>query len=300
MPSLQGLRHRKKSVQSTKKITSAMKMIAAAKLRKAQERAQTARPYANMMAKMLMDLMSHKDDFKRDMPRLLRGKPEGKIHLFIVFSSNRGLCGGFNSSLVRTARELIDAAIQDGKTVKIICYGHKAREQLRRQYGSMILETISALGQPRFYDASQLCERLVKMFDEGAFDVCSILYNKFISALSHEVTERRLIPFTPLEIDSEDREKELSEGSPFVSLYEYEPSKEKVLEELVPKNLSIQIYRAMLESNASEHGARMTAMDGATRNAEEMIEDLDLKYNRTRQAYITSELIEIISGAEAL
>lgn len=293
MANLKELRVRKKSVVATKKITSAMKMISAAKLRRAQELAQASRPYADLMARMMADLISKQED-PSTAPPLLIGNGKSKVHLFVVATANRGLCGSFNSSIVRLAKKKIAEALQDGVTVKILCIGKKGREQLKRDYAALILETINAYDKPRYADAADISRRVKEMFETGEFDLCTIFYNKFVSALTQKVTEQRLIPFSPLP-----EEQEPSKAS-IASSYEYEPSKNQVLTNLLPKNLSVQIYRALLENAASEQGARMAAMDGATRNAEEMIHALELKYNRTRQAIITKELIEIISGAEAL
>lgn len=296
MANLKELRSRKKSVMATKKITSAMKMISAAKLRRAQDLAQAGRPYADLMAQMMTDIISKQEDLS-SAPLLLRGNETSRTCLFIIATANRGLCGSFNASIVRLAKKRIAEALQEGRTVKILCIGKKGREQFKRDYEPLIIDVVNAYDKPRYADAADISCRLIEMFGAGEFDVCTIFYNKFLSALTQEVTEHRLIPFSPLP----------GEGNPeatskvrIVSSYEYEPSKEQVLNNLLPKNLSVQIYRALLENAASEQGARMAAMDGATRNAEEMIHSLELRYNRSRQALITKELIEIISGAEAL
>ena len=303
MPSLKALRGRIKSVQSTKKITSAMKMIAAAKLRKAQDQAQSARPYAIYMAQILADLSAtHKDS--KNAPPLLMGNGQDQRHLIVVITSNRGLCGGFNSAIVRRAKALANQLKNEGKNFQFYCVGRKAYDQLRREYEGQIVSKKGAFSTPGYGDALTLTTDLIKRFDKGEFDVCTVVYNRFISALYHEVTAHRLIPFTQLEDDyklfkfegpaNSNAEKGLR------SIYEYEPDEEEVLKALLPKNITIQMFRALLENTASEHGARMTAMDGATRNANDMIKNLTLTFNRTRQAYITRELIEIISGAEAL
>jgi F-type H+-transporting ATPase subunit gamma len=299
MPSLKELRNRKKSVQATRKITAAMKMIAAAKLKKAQEQAQAARPYARLMAKMLDDVMNQGDQIKDPLP-LLHGTGKTDVHLIVVVTSDRGLCAGFNTTIVKRARKLFAMEHAKGRRVKILCVGRKGYEQLRRDYESAILDTTKAVTTPRFKDAARLSARIVDLLQKQEFDICTIIYNKFISALSHEVTVHRLIPFTALETDQIQTSniRQVTPGES--SIYEYEPSKEQVLADLLPRNLSVQIYRAFLETAASEHGARMTAMDSATRNAEDMMKGLELRYNRTRQAQITRELIEIISGAEAL
>ncbi len=297
MPSLKELRNRKRSVQATRKITSAMKMIAAAKLRRAQEQAQAGRPYADMIEGMIQDL-SAKQVTTVGAPHLLVGNGKTDVHLIVVATSNRGLCGSFNSSIVRYARRLILEEQGQGREVKIICLGRRGRDQLRREFGHAIVETFDALDKPRFKDAARLSEKLQELFTSDQFDQCTVVYNRFLSALNQEVTAHRLIPFTPL--PRIDQSQAAAAPTGLQALYEYEPNEHTVLAQLLPRNLSVQIYRAMLENAASEQGARMTAMEGATRNAEDMIKRLDLQYNRSRQAYITNELIEIISGAEAL
>lgn len=294
MPSLKDLRNRISSVKSTQKITSAMKMVAAAKLRRAQEQAEAGRPYADRMERMLGSLTASLEG-REDAPRLLAGTGRDNVHLIIVATSDRGLCGAFNSSIVRDARRLMKDLRGDGKTIKIFCIGRKGQEQLKREFGSHIVDTVDEVGKPRlhFGDASGIAERVHALFEAGEFDVCTIVYNHFRSAMTQLVTRQQLIPW-PLSEAAE----EVAEGPRAV--YEYEPSEEEILAELMPLNLAVQIYRALLENTASEQGARMTAMDSATRNAGDMIDKLTLYYNRTRQAYITNELIEIISGAEAL
>lgn len=304
MPSLKSLRSRIKSVQSTKKITAAMKMIAAAKLRKAQEKAQAARPYAVYMAQILGDLSSAQKDLK-NAPKLLMGNGNNQRHLILVLTSNRGLCGGFNSSIVRKAKSLALDLKQQGKEVMFYCIGRKSYDQLRREFESAILARKSAFTNPAYADADAITRDLIKRFDHGEFDVCSLVYNRFISPLKQEVTVHRLIPFTPLADDFKLFKLNTPigsshQGTGIKSVYEYEPDQDEVLHALLPKNITVQLFRALLENGASEHGARMAAMDGATRNANDMIRNLTLTFNRTRQAYITKELIEIISGAEAL
>ncbi len=299
MANLKDLRARKKSVQATRKITAAMKMIAAAKLQKAQKRATDARPYARLMAGIMEDLLQARTR-QSEGPPLLSGTGKDNVHLFVVVTSNRGLCGGFNSQVVRVARRSLERAVAEGKKIKIICIGRKGREQLKREFGSQIVETLPAFDTPSFPDAMDICQKIISYFEAGDFDFCTLFYNKFISALNNQAVAQQLIPFVSLEEDLRDRKEEKVSQTHLSSLYEYEPSKETVLEELLPRNLSVQLYRALLESTASEHGARMTAMDGATRNAGDMIHKLNLVINRTRQAQITMELTEIISGAEAL
>lgn len=297
MPSLKELRIRKKSVQATKKITAAMKLIAAAKLRRAQEQVQAARPYAALMSDMLRDLVS-KMMMTDTTPKLLRGTGQDKTHLIIAATSNRGLCGGFNSSIIREVRRMIYQDKINERLTKIICVGRKGHDQLRRDYEKYIVATFEALDKPTFFEGSRISAHINEMFEAGGFDTCTIVYNKFITALTQKVTTHRLIPYTPLN-DSLTSLGKADEGI-ILSEYDYEPDETQVLAHLLPQNLSVQIFRTLLENTASEQGARMAAMDGATRNAEDMIRRLDLTYNRTRQAFITRELIEIISGAEAL
>jgi F-type H+-transporting ATPase subunit gamma len=296
MASLKDLRVRIGTVRNTRKITSAMKMVAGAKLRRAQEAAEAARPYAERMSRMLGSLAASLKGQAGASP-LMVGNGKDKVHLLVVATSDRGLCGSFNTALVRRARVLARRLTAEGKTVKFLIIGRKGRDQLRRDYANAIVETISDVGkrQVRFAEADMIAEKIAKLFRDGAFDVCTLLYNRFKSAISIIPTEQQLIPFaTPAAGDA----APAAEG-PRVS-YEYEPDETEILAALLPRNLSIQIFRSLLESNASEHGARMTAMDNATRNASDMIGKLTLVYNRTRQAQITKELIEIISGAEAI
>jgi F-type H+-transporting ATPase subunit gamma len=294
---LKDLRIRIGTVRNTRKITSAMKMVAGAKLRRAQEAAEAARPYAERMGRMLGSLAASLKGQAGASP-LMVGNGKDKVHLLVVATSDRGLCGSFNTALVRRARQLARRLAGEGKTVKFLVIGRKGRDQLRRDYGKDILETITDIGRRsvRFAEADGIAEKVAKLFREGAFDVCTLLYNRFKSAISIIPTEQQLIPFAAPSTGA--AETPPAEG-PRVS-YEYEPDETEILAALLPRNLSIQIFRALLESNASEHGARMTAMDNATRNASDMIGKLTLVYNRTRQAMITKELIEIISGAEAI
>jgi F-type H+-transporting ATPase subunit gamma len=296
MPSLKDLRVRINSVKSTQKITSAMKMVAAAKLRRAQEQAESARPYADQMARML-ESMATTHGGREDAPPLLAGTGKDDVHLLMVTTSDRGLCGGFNTSIVREAKRRIRQLRDEGKTVKVLCIGRKGRDQLKRDYGSLVIGTVEDVGRPRlrFEDAQQIAKRLTETFEEGMFDSSTILYNRFKSAISQVVTSRQLVPLpSPAPAEAEEEKP-----GPH-PVYEYEPTEEEIMGELLERNLAVQIYRALLESAASEQGARMTAMDSATRNAGEMIDNLTLFYNRTRQAHITKELIEIVSGAEAL
>ena len=297
MPSLKDLRVRIASVTATQKITSAMKMVAAAKLRRAQEQAEAARPYAERMERMLGSLAAASVG-QAGAPALLAGSGKQDVHLLVVGTADRGLCGGFNSNIVRDSRQLIESLLEDSKTVKIICVGRKGRDQLRRQYGDMIIDTIEDVAKPRptFEKSEAIAERITRMFEGGEFDVCTLIYAEFKSAITQIVTRQQLIPFAPAAEDEEVAEA----GGGQKASYEYEPSEEEILEALLPRNLAVQIYKGILENNASEQGSRMTAMDNATRNAGDMINDLTLIYNRTRQAVITRELIEIISAKEAL
>jgi len=298
MPSLKDLRVRIKSVKSTQKITSAMKMVAAAKLRRAQEQAESARPYADRMSRMLESLAAAYEG-RANAPPLLAGLGNDDRHLVIVATSDRGLCGGFNSSVVREARRLIRELLTDGKDVKILCIGRKGRDQLKRDHARRIVATVEDVGKPRltFAAADAIQKRLLAMFESGEFGVATIIYSRFKSAISQVVTRQRLIPLPLPEAEGEAVSPRAPAARP---TYEYEPSEEELLDELLTRNLAVQVFRALMESWASEQGARMTAMDNATRNAGDMIDRLTLFYNRTRQAYITKELIEIISGAEAL
>ncbi len=295
MPNLKDLKNRIASVQSTRKITSAMKMVAASKLRRAQEQAQASGPYAERMGRMLASLAANVQGSGNG-PKLMTGTGADKVHLLVVVSSDRGLCGAFNGSIVREAKRQIARLQSEGKTVKLLTVGRKARDQLRREYASLIVQSYEDVGRRRlsFADADMVTQKVLVMFEGVEFDVCSIIFNKFKSAISQIVTVQQLIPFALPETGAAASADEVK------AVYEFEPDEEQILAELLPRNLSVQIYRALLESAASEQGARMTAMDNATRNAGEMINKLTITYNRTRQAYITKELIEIISGAEAL
>jgi F-type H+-transporting ATPase subunit gamma len=297
MPSLKDLRNRISSVKQTQKITSAMKLVAGSKLRRAQQRVEAARPFSEKMAAMLANLAAGVKDLP-SAPPLLAGTGKADTHLIIVATADRGLCGGFNSSIVRAARRRIAALRADGKTVKLLCVGRKARDMLRRDHRDLILDTVEGIGrrQVEFAEAEAIAERVLAMFEQDEFDVCWLIFNRYRSAIAYQLTERHLIP-----VETEGAAEEAgteSEGP--VTPYEYEPDEETILAELLPRNLAVQVYGALVENSASEQGARMTAMDSATRNAGEMIRSLSLRYNRTRQAQITKELIEIVSGAEAL
>ena len=298
MPSLKDLRIRISSVKATQKITSAMKMVAAAKLRRAQEQAEAARPYAERMARMLGSLAAAQAGRAGASP-LLAGTGSDETHLVVVATADRGLCGGFNTNIVRESRRLIDELLSEGKTVKILCVGRKGRDQLRRDHRDRIIDTIEDVAKPAlgFDKADGITARLLQMLADGEYDVCTIVFAEFKSAMSQVVGRQQLIPFVPGG-DDEDQD-EVAANGPAAS-YEYEPDEAEILADLLPRNLAVQIFRALLENNAGEHGARMTAMDSATRNAGDMIKNLTLIYNRTRQAAITRELIEIISAKEAM
>ena len=294
MPNLKDLKVRINSVKSTQKITSAMKMVAAAKLKRAQEAAEAARPYAERMDRMIAALGANISG--GDGPKLLTGTGRDDVHLIVVATADRGLCGGFNSSIVRAARRKIDALVAQGKTVKVMTVGRKGRDQLRRVHGDKIISSKENLARTvvGFSVADEIGRELIRRYEDGEFDVATIFFNRFQSAMTQIVTEQQLIPASLPE-----GKKEENTGEP-KALYEFEPDEESILAALLPRNVATQIFAGLLENAASEHGARMTAMDNATRNAGDMINKLTLTYNRTRQAYITKELIEIISGAEAL
>lgn len=289
MPSLKDLKNRIKSVKSTQKITKAMKMVSAAKLRRAKERAEASRPYAEKMADIMASVASS-PSAKAANNKLAHGTGKSDVHLIVVMTSDRGLCGAFNSSITRATKRKVAELRKAGKEVKLFCVGKKSYELLKQDYSKAIIGRLSEIGkkQLKYKDAGQVANAVLKQFEAGGIDVVHIVYNQFKSAISQVVTFQQIIP---LVVD----EKE-SNTAP----YEFEPDEEIILAELLPKNITVQVYSALLENAASEQGARMTAMDNATRNAGAMIGKLTLRYNRTRQATITKELIEIISGAEAL
>jgi F-type H+-transporting ATPase subunit gamma len=299
MPNLKDLRTRITSVKSTQKITSAMKMVAASKLRRAQMAAEEGRPYAERMTRMLGALTASLPTIE-GAPPLIAGSGGDAVHMIVVMTADRGLCGGFNGSIVRATRQRVRALMDEGKTVKLLCVGRKGRDALNRDYGDLIVDTLENVTRTGadFAGARDIAARLVSMFEAGELDVCMVIYNRFQSAITQVVTPQQLIPF-PIP-DAHEEEEAASDDAALKALYIMEPSEEAILEELLPRNLSVQIFRALLESYASEQGARMTSMDNASRNAGDMIDNLTLTYNRTRQAFITRELIEIISGAEAL
>ncbi|WP_426958529.1 F0F1 ATP synthase subunit gamma [Muricoccus radiodurans] len=293
MPSLKALRGRINSVKSTRKITQAMKMVAAAKLRRAQAQAEAARPFAERMERMLASLGSAVAG-SPDAPRMLVGTGADRVHLLVVVTADRGLAGPFNTNVGRYARARVRQLESEGKTVKVLTLGRKGAAYLKRELASRIVGETSYAGVKRisYAEADEVANRITTMLEAGEFDVCTLIYNRFRSVISQVASEQQLIP-APLPAND-------TTAAGATALYEYEPDEETILAQLLPKNLAIQIYRALLESAAGEHGARMTAMDNATRNAGEMINKLTLNYNRTRQANITKELIEIISGAEAV
>jgi len=294
MPSLKDLRNRIRSVRSTQKITSAMKMVAASRLRRAQEQAEAARPYAERMERVLASLAARMSGLSGG-PKLLTGTGKADTHLLVVATSDRGLAGGFNATILREARRQIRDLLGAGKTVKILTIGRKGRDGLRRDHARLIHDSLTDIGRRRlsFEDARDIAQRVLGLFEAGEFDSCTIIFNRFRSAITQITTAQQLIPFPRPD----------AAGAPSDTggaIYEFEPDEEEILAELLPRNLAVQIYTALLENAASEQGARMTAMDNATRNAGDMINRLNTVYNRSRQAAITKELIEIISGAEAL
>ena len=294
MPSLKDMRTRINAVRATRKITSAMKLVAGSKLRRAQERAEAARPFAAKMAAMLANLAAAVKD-RGEAPPLLAGTGKDEAHLLVVATADRGLCGAFNSSIVRAARRRIQDLKEQGKTVKLLCVGRKGRDMLRREYGDLIVEFIDGVAGKRrigFADAERIAQKILQLYEAGEFDVATMIFSRFKSAMSQIVTFKQLVP-----VEAPDA---AAAGEGVQAIYEFEPDEERILAELLPRNLAVQIYGALLENAASEQGARMVAMDNATRNAGEMIDRLTLRYNRQRQANITKELIEIVSGAEAV
>ena len=291
MPSLKALKNRIGSVKSTQKITSAMKMVAAAKLRKAQEQAIASRPYCSSMEKIVSSLASKLID---NAPELLKGKKDIKKQLLVVFSADRGLCGGFNGSISRAVKLEVKKSKDLGIETKLLFVGRKSADTLKKDFQQQIVEIVTGNStNPVYSDALSISSKIVDLYQKDEFGSCKIIFNKFVSAITQEVTLKSLIP---IETNNED----VSNNNQVSSVYEYEPSEEVILEELLNKNIATQLFSAQMESTASELAARMTAMDNATRNAGDLIDRLTLQYNRTRQAFITKELIEIISGAEAL
>ena len=291
MASLDDLKKRIASVKSTQKITKAMKMVAAAKLRKAQESAERGRPYSEKMNNVILNLSNGISD-KENAPKLLSGTGKDKVHLCVVMTSDRGLCGGFNSNIIKKAKLFFSKLAQEGKELKIITVGSKGNDQLKRIYGKQIIEKLSFKNSKNVYyaDAEKVSKIIIDKFEKEEFDICTIFYNQFKNVITQIPQAQQIIP---LKTDNEAATK--SDDS-----YEFEPDEDEILSNLLPKNISTQIFKAMLENSASEQGSRMSAMDNATRNAGEMVDKLTIEYNRSRQAAITKELIEIISGAESL
>ena len=297
MPSLKDIKTQINSVVSTKKITTAMKMVAASKLRRSQEKAVAARPYSSRLEEMLSSLASSAASGE-GIIKLLTGTGNDQNYMIVPVSSDRGLCGGFNSSINRETFKLVKSLEKDGKNVQLMPVGKKSRDFFNRVMKDQITESFIDLNVSNSgYDSAlQVSNKLQDLYFDGKFDKCILVFNKFISAISQDVTQQQLIP-----LDVSESSKEVKEDSNDAkAIYDYEPDEETILKDLLPKNVSIQIFKVLLESDAGEHGARMAAMDNATRNAGEMIDGLTLKYNRTRQAFITKELIEIISGAESI
>ena len=291
MPSLKDLRVRIAATKATQKITKAMQMVAASKLRRAQAAAEAARPFAQRMERVLGNIAAAVAGLE-SAPKLLAGTGSDRVHLLLVLTAERGLCGPFNSAIVRLARERANALIAEGKEVKFFCVGRKGYEQLRRNFEKQIIETVELRGVRtlQFANAQAIAEKIIALYDSGAFDVCTLFFSRFRSVMAQVPTAQQIIP---LVVEGEG-------GNGSSTSYEYEPEEDEILTRLLPRNLAVQIFRALLENNASFYGAQMSAMDNATRNAGEMIRKQTLVYNRTRQAMITKELIEIISGAEAV
>jgi F-type H+-transporting ATPase subunit gamma len=300
MPSLRDYRDRIASVKSTKKITSAMKMVAASKLRRAQEQAEASQPYAQSMADMLARVAANVT-VNESSSKLLAGTGSDQKHLLVVVTADRGLCGGFNSNLARAAKAKALELQAEGKEVALVCVGRKGRDALRGEFGPKIWESFTGvLGSNKidYADAAKITDYVLEKLEAGEFDICSLVYNEFVSVLTQKPTVQQLIPFSLPEAGEIEEEAAAEEG--VSSPYSFEPEEEEILNALLPRNLGVQVFRALLDSAAGEHAARMTAMDNSTRNAGEMIDGLTLEYNRARQAQITKELIEIISGAEAV
>jgi F-type H+-transporting ATPase subunit gamma len=294
MASLKDLRNRIASVKATQKITKAMQMVAAAKLRRAQEAAEAARPYSDRMASVMANISAAVQG--SDAPALMTGTGKDDVHLLVVATAERGLCGGFNSQIARLAREHARRLIAEGKTVKIITVGKKGYDILRRDFADKIIDRVEfrEVKQIGFANADEVARKVIGLFEQGEFDVCTLFYSRFKSVISQIPTAQQLVPAIAPEAEESGDEKAAG------AIYEYEPEAGEILADLIPRNIAVQIFKALLENAAGEMGAKMTAMDNATRNAGEMIDKLSITYNRQRQAQITNELIEIISGAEAL
>ena len=294
MPSLDDLKKRITSVKSTQKITKAMKMVATAKLRKAQENAERGRPYSDRMNNIILNLSSGITD-KDNSSKLLVGTGKDETHLCVVLTADRGLCGGFNTNIIKKAKNFFEKINKEGKILKIITVGMKGYDQLKRNYKENIIEKISFKDSKNvnYFDADKVGKLVLEMFKKDEFDVCSIFYNRFKNVMTQIPQKQQIIPLQAEEVEKENSIKD-------ETIYEFEPDEDEILNNLLPKNISTQIFKAMLENSASEQGSRMTAMDNATRNAGELVDKLSIEYNRSRQAAITKELIEIISGAESL
>ena len=292
MPSLDDLKKRISSVKSTQKITKAMKMVAAAKLRKAQESAEKGRPISEKMNNIILNLRSSISD-KENASKFLVGTGKENVHLCVVITADRGLCGGFNTNICRKAKNYFEKILKEGKTLKIFTVGSKGYDQLKRSYGSYIVERINFKGYKKitYKEAESIGEKIIKLFNEQQFDICKIFYNKFKNVITQIPQAQQIIPIENLKKNDEKKSE---------NFYEFEPEESEILNDLLPRNISTQIFKAFLENAASEQGSRMTAMDNATRNAGDLVDKLTITYNRSRQAAITKELIEIISGAESL
>ena len=292
MPSLDDLKKRIKSVKSTQKITKAMKMVAAAKLRRAQENAEKGRPFSEKMNNIILNLSNSVSD-KDNTSKFLVGTGKNDVHLCVVITADRGLCGGFNTNICRKAKNYFEKILKEGNTLKIFTVGSKGYDQLKRVYGSYIIEKVNFKGYKKitYKEAEQIGEKIIKLFNKSQFDVCKIFYNKFKNVITQIPQEQQIIP-----IENQKKKEEKTSDN----FYEFEPEENEILDDLLPRNISTQIFKAFLENAASEQGSRMTAMDSATRNAGDLVDKLTITYNRSRQAAITKELIEIISGAESL
>jgi len=292
MPSLDDLKKRISSVKSTQKITKAMKMVAAAKLRRAQESAEKGRPFSEKMNNIILNLSSTISD-KKNSSKFLVGTGKDDVHLCVVITADRGLCGGFNTNICKKAKNDFETILKQGKKLKIFTVGSKGHDQLKRAYGSYIIEKLNFKGFKKitYKDAEEIGKKIIKLFNENQFDICKIYYNKFKNVITQIPQSQQIIP---VEVIKKDEEKKTE------NFYEFEPEENEILDDLLPRNISTQIFKAILENAASEQGSRMTAMDNATRNAGDLVEKLTITYNRSRQAAITKELIEIISGAESL
>tara|TARA_B100001750_G_scaffold245731_1_gene266086 strand:- start:773 stop:1651 length:879 start_codon:yes stop_codon:yes gene_type:complete len=292
MPSLDDLKKRITSVKSTQKITKAMKMVAAAKLRKAQENAEKGRPYSEKMNNIILNLSNSISD-KENASKFLVGTGKNVVHLCVVITADRGLCGGFNTNICRKAKNYFDKILKEGKTLKIFTVGSKGHDQLKRMYGNYVIEKVNFKNYKKitYKEAEDIAKKIIKLFNENQFDVCQIFYNRFKNVITQIPESQQIIPIEKMK-KIEEKEND--------NFYEFEPEENEILDDLLPRNISTQIFKAFLENAASEQGSRMTAMDNATRNAGDLVDKLTITYNRSRQAAITKELIEIISGAESL